>query len=149
YVDSVVQRVRYQIQGKSQVERFNVSTEIKKVIKLLNSMAGEVGVKIELNLVNSSQPSFYVADIIRFRQVITNLLSNGIEAYKHKKHQVGEPNKLYISLESNERNIIIKIKDFGAGIPISEQSRIFEPFYSTKERGSGIGLFIVKQIVEQ
>jgi signal transduction histidine kinase len=149
YVDSVVQRVRYQIQGKSQVERFNVSTEIKKVMKLLNSMATEVGVKMELNLMNSGQSMFYNADIIRFRQVITNLLANGIETYKHKKSETAKVNKLYISLESNEKSVIIKIKDYGVGIPISEQSRIFEPFYSTKERGSGIGLFIVKQIVEQ
>lgn len=149
YVDSVVQRVRYQIQGKSQVERFNVSSEIKKVMKLLSSMASEAGVKMELNLINSSRPSFYTADIIRFRQVITNLLSNGIEAYKHKELDIKKPRRLYITLESSEKNIIIKVTDFGAGIPVSEQSRVFEPFYSTKERGSGIGLFIVKQIVEQ
>lgn len=148
YVDSVVQRVRYQIQGKSQIERFSVSSEIKKIMKLLGSMASETNVRMELSLADSSGSSFYVGDIIRFRQVITNLLSNGIEAYRQK--ETGEePHKLHINLESHERNIIIKVTDHGAGIPISEQSRIFEPFYSTKERGSGIGLFIVKQIVEQ
>jgi signal transduction histidine kinase len=149
YVDNVVQRVRYQIQGKSQIERFNVSSEIKKVMKLLNSMAVEAGVKMELSLDNPSRPLFYAADIIRFRQVITNLLSNGIEAYKNREQGAKGPHRLYVNLESNERNITIKITDYGAGIPISEQTRIFEPFYSTKERGSGIGLFIVKQIIEQ
>lgn len=149
YVDSVVQRVRYQIQGKSQIERFNVSSEIKKVMKLLNSMASDAGVRMEFSLAKSSHSSFYTADIIRFRQVITNLLSNGIEAYKHQEASDGKAHRLYINLESKDKSIVIKITDYGAGIPISEQARVFEPFFSTKERGSGIGLFIVKQIVEQ
>lgn len=148
YVDSVVRQVRHQIQGKPQIERLNLAAEIKKIIKLLNSSAVETGVVVELNVAGPSQSLFYEADTVRFRQVITNLLSNGIESYRNVKHSK-DRHKLTVDVTLTEKYIIIKVRDYGEGIPVSEQTKIFEPFYSNKDKGSGIGLFIVKQVVEQ
>jgi signal transduction histidine kinase len=50
--------------------------------------------------------------------------------------------------ERDQNNIIIKIKDNGKGIPLSEQKTIFQPGFTTKERGWGLGLSLAKRIVE-
>jgi signal transduction histidine kinase len=50
--------------------------------------------------------------------------------------------------ERDQNNIIIKIKDNGKGIPLSEQKTIFQPGFTTKVRGWGLGLSLSKRIVE-
>jgi signal transduction histidine kinase len=45
--------------------------------------------------------------------------------------------------------IIITVNDWGRGIPAAERPKLFQPFHSTKQTGMGMGLFIVKQIVEE
>lgn len=77
-------------------------------------------------------------------QIWTNLIYNALQAMQFK-------GKLLIHVEETESNAEVSIQDNGPGIPIGIQKRIFEPFYSTKEKGegTGLGLGIVKQSVEE
>lgn len=77
-------------------------------------------------------------------QVILALISNAIEAFK----DIENP---YINLEvaSNDAEVIITISDNAGGIKQRDLNRIFEPYVSTKKSGTGLGLYLVKMIVEQ
>jgi two-component system sensor histidine kinase AtoS len=48
----------------------------------------------------------------------------------------------------NKKRVEIRVRDEGPGIPPKAMARVFEPFYTTKEKGMGIGLFLAKKIVE-
>ncbi|MCW7471299.1 PAS domain-containing sensor histidine kinase [Leptospira kanakyensis] len=77
-------------------------------------------------------------------QIWTNLIYNALQAMAFK-------GKLTIQVDELEKEVMVQIKDNGPGIPVAIQKRIFEPFYTTKEKGegSGLGLGIVKQSVEE
>ena len=78
-----------------------------------------------------------------YKQIFTNLLENGL------RHG-GENIKQIISAESgpNHRLVFITLSDSGPGIAKEKSSRIFDPFYTTSERGTGMGLYLVKQLSE-
>ncbi len=73
---------------------------------------------------------------------IENLVKNAIDAMKGK----GE---LLVSIEEEGENVKIKVSDTGKGIPKKQFKNVFEPGYTTKQRGWGLGLSLTKRIVEE
>ncbi|HVX56563.1 MAG TPA: HAMP domain-containing sensor histidine kinase [Candidatus Saccharimonadales bacterium] len=153
HIDSVVQRVRQQMQGKTSIETFNVLAEINEVLSILSFDASQAGVSVSLEL-GSVRPSLlYRGDVTRFRQLLLNLIANAIEAYGSPRHkrgtaQAGHERTVLIKLERIKTALTISVTDYGRVIPAQRLEKIFEPFYTTKSKGVGIGLFIVKQVVE-
>lgn len=81
-------------------------------------------------------------DQIRIRQMLLNLLKNAWEA-------VPVPGgKISFSVRLKNSGICIDIRDNGCGISPEQQAEIFQPFFTTKESGTGLGLPVVKQVVE-
>lgn len=76
-----------------------------------------------------------------FHWVIENLVKNSVDAMEGK-------GSISINLVENENEAIIEFSDTGKGIPKSKQKTIFNPGYTSKERGWGLGLSLVKRIVE-
>jgi signal transduction histidine kinase len=76
------------------------------------------------------------------KQVFINLIKNAIEAM---------PNggKVHVTGQAKHERILIRIKDEGMGIPKEHMERLGEPFYSLKEKGTGLGLMICYKIVEE
>tara|TARA_R110002072_G_scaffold154_1_gene989 strand:+ start:46111 stop:47409 length:1299 start_codon:yes stop_codon:yes gene_type:complete len=75
-----------------------------------------------------------------------NLINNSIEAGIHSKKS---DLQIHISVSSDTHNkIILKVKDNGPGIPASSISKVFEPFYTTKQQGTGLGLAVVQAVVK-
>ena len=83
----------------------------------------------------------------RFRRCIINLIENACHALNDVRN--GREKNLTIESQIVNNHIEIKVIDNGIGIPENEIERIFEPLYSTKNFGAGLGLSIVKQIVNQ
>jgi len=82
------------------------------------------------------------ADPNQLKQVIINIVRNAVQALEGK-------GRVTISSFQTAQQVGFTIKDNGPGIPENVLKRIFEPFYSTKSRGSGLGMAICKQIVDQ
>jgi len=82
----------------------------------------------------------------QIQQLITNLINNGIDAIE----EPGGTIKIKTELRNKRgsKNLHIFIKDSGDGIPEDELNKIFQPFFSTKETGTGMGLAICQRIVE-
>lgn len=83
------------------------------------------------------------ADQYQVEQVLINLIKNSIEAF----HCNALNKKINISVSNNTEFIQIEITDNGNGISQDKMSKIFLPFYTTKETGNGIGLALSKQIL--
>jgi signal transduction histidine kinase len=77
---------------------------------------------------------------------MANMLANAIDAYEGTdKDRRG----VRATLEAVDNAIVMTVTDWGKGIPADERNKLFEPFYSTKKTGMGMGLFIAKQIAEE
>jgi two-component system nitrogen regulation sensor histidine kinase NtrY len=84
-------------------------------------------------------------------QALTNLIKNAgeaIEEVREKHLQDGFVPEIRITLEPGEAFTTITIADNGAGLP-PDRSRLFEPYVTTREKGTGLGLPIVKKIIEE
>ncbi|MBK7866949.1 MAG: ATP-binding protein [Ignavibacteriales bacterium] len=100
-----------------------------------------------LKLISSDEELFINADQNKIDQIITNLITNAIKFSNHKT-----TTEISVMSEPNKTRIIIK--DQGQGIPADELDRLFKPFSKTSvkstggEKSTGLGLMIVKKIVE-
>jgi len=81
------------------------------------------------------------ADHIEIEQIFTNLFLNAID-------EMPDGGKLAIQLDCDDRDIFIRVSDSGKGIPAENLPSIFDPFFSTKSRGTGMGLSIVLRIIK-
>lgn len=103
----------------------------------------------QLNLEISSGIPQVVLDEVLMRQAITNLLQNALEAMP----QGGELRvrvellKREISAQGTVREVLLEIADTGQGIPAEKLDKIFLPFFTTKQKGTGMGLALVHKIV--
>jgi len=73
-------------------------------------------------------------------QVIQNLIRNGLEAAPRGGH-------VSLAVHNGENTVHVRVSDDGPGIPDDVRSRIYEPFFSTKESGTGMGMAIVHSLV--
>ncbi|QAY68429.1 two-component system histidine kinase PnpS [Paenibacillus protaetiae] len=118
---------------------------INKTVKVIESQAAKKLIQLNVSL----EEGLYVeADEDRLRQILMNLLANGIS-------YTPEGGKVFVRVESlDEDHISIAISDTGIGIPKKDLPRIFERFYrvdkarSRSSGGTGLGLSIVKHLVE-
>jgi signal transduction histidine kinase len=125
--------------------RFNIRQLIDEVISGLARMAEEKGLAIELT--DDSKDYEISADRLKLKEVIYNLLDNAIKYSKEK-------GRITISVSGNQEEIQVEIKDDGIGISEENIDRVFERFFradksrSRRIGGTGLGLPIVKQIIE-
>lgn len=148
YIDDMVHQVRDQLHDQSRPKRFSVASEIDEVIKILTPKARRVQVTVEWETPADKAPSCY-GESSRFRQLIANLISNGIDAYPEVPGNKENKRRVTVNLKATAAQLTITVSDWGRGIPTQDRARIFDPFYSTKAKGMGIGLFITRQIAEE
>jgi signal transduction histidine kinase len=148
HIDAVVRRVQQQLRGRGEVERFNVIDEAREVAQMLAYFSNQKQVAIDIRPSSGQRALTYRGDLTRFRQVMINLLSNAIEAYGDTGGMSNQRTVLVTAVKQTE-DLIITVTDYGKGINASMRDKIFEPFYSTKDKGMGIGLFIVKKVIEE
>ena len=87
---------------------------------------------------------YFVGDPAQLRQVLHNLLQNAQDSLA----EVAEP-RIEVQSERVEGGIRVTITDNGAGFPETLMKRAFEPYVTTKPKGTGLGLVIVKKIIEE
>jgi C4-dicarboxylate-specific signal transduction histidine kinase len=99
-----------------------------------------------IELVFSREPNAEVcyADPRALQQVLINLLTNAADAL----HGRQDPN-VTISLFKQDGTILLRVEDNGCGIPAEKQKDLFKPFLTSKAKGTGLGLVIVKKMLAQ
>lgn len=112
---------------------------IKESLAVVEEIAAVKKVKLE-SFADDRLP-VVMCDAMRIKQLLINLLTNAIESSPE-----GAPVSLKAS--QNEAGLLIDVVDCGAGIPHRQRQHIFDPFFTTKAHGTGLGLPIVKKIVD-
>jgi signal transduction histidine kinase len=113
------------------------------VIALAQSEVQRNHVALETQL--SDDLPLVFADRVQLQQVMLNLMMNAIEAMT----QVGGPRELLISSAVDDsKGVVVVVRDSGQGLDSKSLERLFEPFYTTKPQGMGMGLPICCSIVE-
>jgi signal transduction histidine kinase len=127
------------------LEKANLTEVVEDMVNSFQTHLSEMGFQVEYILPEPVPDCFFDREAIK--QVLQNLIDN---ACKYS----GDSKKIEVSLTSNGSENIITVRDFGIGIKEEEQEKIFSQFYragdglTQKVKGSGIGLTIVKQIVD-
>ena len=135
--------------GRSKLEpaRFNVGEAVEDVARLARNT---LGVECALDVVTPDDAPLVNGDATQIRQVVMNLIINARDA-------VGEDGRIEVHLSTRDvsdgevvdaftgsvragRYAVLRVRDNGCGIKPAELARIFEPFFSTKEDGHGLGL---------
>lgn len=83
------------------------------------------------------------------KQVLLNIIANAKDAIQNTELSDEYQRKIFVCVDSTQDEVIIKVRDNAGGIDDSVMNRIFEPYFTTKEMGTGLGLFIVKTLVEK
>jgi C4-dicarboxylate-specific signal transduction histidine kinase len=141
----VIDRIRTLVKkAPPRQDRVDVNEEVLQVVALTrNEMAKNViSVQIELA---ESLPTVQ-ADRVQLQPVILNLLVNAVEAMSGMSEG---PRELLISTRSTElEGVLLAVRDSGPGLAVESAERLFEPFYTTKRSGLGMGLSICRSIIE-
>ena len=98
-----------------------------------------------------SRPLVLELDATMMGQAFTNLIKNAgeaIEAYQEKERPAAFQPEIRISLVADEKDVVLRIMDNGTGLP-PDRARLFEPYVTTRDKGTGLGLPIVKKIIEE
>ncbi|SDN24949.1 ATP-binding protein [Bacillus sp. OK048] len=124
-----------------QLHRTNLRELVKNTLELLSPQAHMVNIQFKLIVEESS--FFITGEKNQLKQVLLNVLKNAIEA-------MPEGGDIHINLQKGaEAECVLSIKDEGSGIPEELLPRLGEPFYSLKEKGTGLGLMICNKIIKQ
>ncbi|MCX8002000.1 MAG: HAMP domain-containing histidine kinase [Anoxybacillus mongoliensis] len=118
-------------------EPFPVHHELKKVIDMLRPLANMHGVQIVATLT----PATVIGNAQYFRQCFLNIIKNGIEAMENG-------GALYVDVHVDEKAVTIVVCDEGEGMTKEQLARFGEPYFSTKEKGTGLGAMVSIRIIE-
>ncbi len=136
-------------------EEFSLEDTIKKLIQEFKSFAQSSGVEIKVNF-EENLPEI-IGDPLRIKSAVENLLNNAIR-YGFEKNKGQSPEKdrkIEIRLFKKDKKLYFEIKDNGMGIPEQDQKYIFKKFFRAanalkhQAKGSGLGLYITKSIIEK
>ena len=124
-------------------KQFDLNEVVQETIRFLSSLA--VGRKFELVSVITPEALPILGDRIQLQQVILNLVVNGIDAMKDTPSE----NRIISIRTSRVENFAqLSVSDRGSGIPEDKLKEVFEPFFTSKAEGMGMGLSIARTIIE-
>jgi signal transduction histidine kinase/ActR/RegA family two-component response regulator len=117
--------------------RVDVAQSIAALQELLQQLAGE---SVQLEVFVGQEPAAVMLDDGQLEQILVNLVTNARDAMAHG-------GRITLRVSGGEDTVRIEVSDTGAGIAPELQPRVFEPFVTTKPRGTGLGLATVQGVV--
>ena len=141
----VIRRVRDLVRkGNIEIAPLDLETILRDVVKLINSDAILHNVNVVLQVDPGARRVY--GDKVQFQQVLLNLLLNAFQAMK-----LCPMNERQVTVRtgpSKDHKVMIAVRDCGEGLKSDQLDKIFQPFYTTKDNGLGLGLAISRSIVE-
>lgn len=141
-IESVIKRVMdFSKPGEPKFIMVNINQPIEEAINLSSVALRKGGIEIEKAL-EENLPQCY-ADPTLITQVLLNLITNAADAIK----SVDGTKKIEITSSGEKGYIFVRVSDSGPGVPQNLRGKIFDPFYTTKDGGTGIGLSLSNRII--
>jgi two-component system, NtrC family, nitrogen regulation sensor histidine kinase NtrY len=122
-------------------EKLNLAAALGAILLLFEEEAREKGIHLLLKMEDSE--AVILADPQQFEMVLLNLFRNAFDAFPEGQNE----KQVILRTVVQENRVLIKVEDNGPGIPDELIDQVFVPFFSTKEKGSGIGLSLVRQVM--
>jgi PAS domain S-box-containing protein len=141
----VIERIRDHVKRKPpRLDNLAINEVVREVIELTQAEAGRNGVSVQTAF-SECLPEV-PGDRVELQQVAVNLILNAIEAMSETTEGTRE---LFIRTTRADRDgILVAVADSGPGLSPASLERLFEPFYTTKPGGLGVGLSICRSIIE-
>ncbi len=124
-------------------EKFFVEDSCKKAYSIIDATLKNIGIEFIFDIKKTKMAMGYPTD---FSQVVLNILTNAKDILVERK--IENP-KIKLSIFSNQNDCVVIIKDNAGGIPPEYFDTLFDPYFSTKDSGTGLGLYISKHIIEK
>ncbi|HEY4139818.1 MAG TPA: PAS domain S-box protein [Pseudolabrys sp.] len=142
----VVSRIRDQVKkGPSRKEGLEIDEAILEVIELTRGEAAKNEITVRTEFL--ADLPVIQGDRVQLQQVILNLIVNAVEAMSGTS---SGPRELKISTrKSDSKDVLVTVQDTGPGLVPAASDHLFDPFYTTKPNGLGLGLSICHSIIEE
>jgi PAS domain S-box-containing protein len=137
YIDKIVADLQdYTKPLKPSKEKVNIEKIIEEALLIV-----AIPINLEVSIVVEEGFPQFMADFSMLKRVLMNLIQNAVQAM---------PNggKLKVNAERQDKQVCISVADTGEDIPEEVQSKLFTPLFTTKSKGQGFGLAVVKRLVE-
>ena len=138
----IVGRVRAHIKkAPPRRESFDLNEAVREALAMTRSVIARNRIAVDIDLMNELLP--VQGDRVQLQQVVVNLILNAVEAMGSE-----EKGELSIRIEQGEGGgVLVQVRDSGPGIDPANVEQVFEPFYTTKVSGVGMGLSICRSII--
>lgn len=147
-IKSEIDRILILLQDFLLINKLNLNKDtmdinllLEEQINKLNYLMDEKNIKLDIDLID--EDVYINGDYNRLGQVILNLIKNSVESFDKQKNKII---KISSNISSNNYNLIIE--DNGNGMSKDVLKKIKEPFYTTKKRGSGLGISLSNEIIK-
>lgn len=125
-----------------QLEKIEISEIVRESLMLVKTDVDDAGVSVTTAL---EKPLYTLGDGDKLKQVFLNLLLNSIQALEAKQGD----KTLRLRLYSQDDRSICSIEDSGVGVESGNETRVFDPYFTTKTEGTGLGLTMSAKIIEE
>jgi signal transduction histidine kinase len=122
-----------------EIKEGDIIEVVNQACKSCRTKAEERGVNLSFN--HPADPVNIVMDSFSVQRALINVINNAIESSS-------AGGNVAISMETEKNDVAVRIKDFGSGMDREALENIFIPFYSRKDTGTGLGMVIVKKVIE-
>lgn len=141
-IEHAITRIAHQIDSVLDFVQENPLILSKsKMSKIIDVSLGSIIIPTRIKLILPKNDIDLVCDWEKLSISLYNIILNSIQS-------IVDSGTIEISVEENKDEIVIQVKDSGKGIPKEEFDTIFEPLFTTKQQGTGLGLVSVKSIIE-
>ena len=122
-------------------KKFQLKAALERILLMFEDEAGDRRIQFSLSM-DDPQTEIH-ADPQQFEMIMINLVRNALDAFVDMK----EENNIEIRSQNMDKRIQVTVRDNGQGIAKELLDQVFVPFFSTKEQGSGIGLSLARQVM--
>ena len=143
-VNAIIQNILVLSRHRQEVpEQLNTKVWLEEFAgRLGNSYQHPISIRLEV----TPDPVFTRFNTSQLEQILTNLCDNGL---RYSRRQTGSSSiEISVGIHPHSGCPVLDVIDEGPGVPPEQQEQIFEPFYTTEKSGTGLGLFICKEICE-
>lgn len=140
--------IHYAKPVKRQVERVCVDEIVADSLSLIRTVLRKSNFRLQQEAVSDL---YITVDRDQIKQVMTNILINGMEAMENKRSRTGceDVMTLAVRTETQDDKVYIRIRDEGTGMTEEELAQCRDPFFSTKDAGTGLGLALCEQYIHE
>ncbi|MDQ0251141.1 PAS domain S-box-containing protein [Sphingomonas kyeonggiensis] len=138
----IIRKIRsFTVSGEITQVNLDLNAVIKSACTAVRQLKGSREAKIECEF--DFLPANLIGDTLQIEQVLTNLIRNGVEATAGRERR-----EVTVTTRIEPEEVVVSIADTGPGLSEAMLDNLFEPFRTTKESGTGLGLPICRTIVE-